>query len=145
TQSGYCLDQQRGGERDGEADQKHPTQRRVTGKRRLRLRIADREPRKAGKKQASKPFGERPARRRGGQALHRTLARKARHEPPGGCEEERVIGTEESGGEEREHALHAAESRQGDVDPGSTRAEEARPEREADPRGSARCRGVPPK
>src|SRR5204862_6328551 len=49
-----------------------------------------------------------------------------------------------SGGEKSEHALHAPEFRQGDIDPGGACTEEARPERESDPRGGARCRGPSP-
>ena len=130
--------------RGRETDQEYAAQGRVTRERRLRLRVTHGQPRHTHREPGAQPFRQSPKRRGRGKAFRRINTRQMRRRPA--CEggKKREVGAKERRRECGKHARHAAEHRQGDVEPGHAAAEQPEPECKPEPRGGARRRGSPP-
>ncbi len=134
-----------GDERDRERDREHAADRSVACERASRmLAVSERQPAESGEQHAAQPFHRRPCARRGDRALPRARCRPAGAKPARGGGEEGEIGAEARSRDAGQRQRHTAESIERDVDPRHAGAEKSEAEREPQPGGDSRHRGVLP-
>jgi hypothetical protein len=130
--------------RRGEARAIHADKREQAVQRSADLRVAQREPWKAGEQPAAKPLGQRPQRGHREQQSRRGRGRQPRLQRADRGGKQREIEAEEQRGEGGERRGHHAEVVQAHVHPRHADEEVARAKGETQPCGAARRRGARP-